>query len=110
MKNNLEQSSDFYYHNAEQIVMSVLEQCNTSKAEVEKLNLQLNQYISSVNGGADVLGGHIVLTGIDLACAVDGGKQAAKFQREKPYSKHEKITITDNSGRTYTPVDKDNYL
>lgn len=48
MKENLEQASDYYYKNSELMIMSILQQCNTSKEEVSEISIDLDEYIDTV--------------------------------------------------------------
>ncbi len=48
MKNNLYQASDHYYNNSSLMIMSILKQCNTSKEEIEKINIELDKYIATI--------------------------------------------------------------
>ena len=44
----LNQSSDYYYECTTEIIYDILNQCNTSKEEVENINIQLVKYIENV--------------------------------------------------------------
>lgn len=48
MKNNLEQASDYYYNNSCLMIMSILKQCNTSKKQIEEINIELDKYIANI--------------------------------------------------------------
>lgn len=48
MKNNLYQASDHYCKNSELMIMSILQQCNTSKEEIEKISTELDRYIAAI--------------------------------------------------------------
>lgn len=48
MKNNLYQASDNYYNNSSLMIMSILKQCNTSKEQIEKINIELDKYIATI--------------------------------------------------------------
>jgi small GTP-binding protein len=54
MENNLKRISDQYYDNAALMIMSIMEQCNTSKEELERINIELDRYIATVDGDYDL--------------------------------------------------------
>ena len=48
MKDNLYKASEYYCKNSELMIMSILQQCNTSKEEIEKISTELEKYIAVV--------------------------------------------------------------
>lgn len=46
MENNLYEASDCYYNNSASMIMSILQQCNTSEDELKKIDIELDNYIA----------------------------------------------------------------